>query len=36
MEFSHFWMTDDIFGLKPGWILRFAELVKREKIAVQI
>lgn len=29
---SHFWMTDDIFGLKPGWIPRFAELVKREKL----
>ena len=28
---SHFWMTDDIFGLKAGWILRFAELVKAWK-----
>ena len=23
----HFWMADDIFGLKPGWVARFAELV---------
>lgn len=25
---DHFWITDDIFGLKPGWIKRFAELVR--------
>jgi radical SAM superfamily enzyme YgiQ (UPF0313 family) len=25
---DHFWITDDIFGLKPGWIQRFAELVR--------
>jgi anaerobic magnesium-protoporphyrin IX monomethyl ester cyclase len=24
---DHFWFVDDIFGLKPGWIERFAELV---------
>ncbi|REJ82932.1 MAG: radical SAM protein [Bacteroidetes bacterium] len=24
---EHFWITDDIFGLKPGWTSRFAELV---------
>lgn len=24
---DHFWMTDDIFGLKPGWIQRFRDLV---------
>ncbi len=23
---DHIWITDDIFGLKPGWIERFAEL----------
>jgi len=22
----HFWMADDIFGLKPGWIARFRDL----------
>lgn len=26
---DHFWITDDIFGLKPGWIQRFAELVQQ-------
>lgn len=24
---DHFWMCDDIFGLKPGWVNRFAELI---------
>ncbi|MEM7342546.1 MAG: radical SAM protein [Actinomycetota bacterium] len=24
---DHIWFADDIFGLKPGWIQRFAELV---------
>jgi len=25
---EHIWFADDIFGLKPGWIQRFAELVE--------
>jgi anaerobic magnesium-protoporphyrin IX monomethyl ester cyclase len=25
---DHLWIADDIFGLKPGWIERFAALVK--------
>jgi len=25
---DHFWMCDDIFGLKPGWVKRFSELVQ--------
>lgn len=24
---DHFWMSDDIFGLKPGWIQEFRDLV---------
>ena len=32
---THFWMTDDIFGLKPGWINRFAELVEKEKLKLR-
>jgi radical SAM superfamily enzyme YgiQ (UPF0313 family) len=27
-HFDHVWFCDDIFGLKPGWVKRFAELVK--------
>ncbi len=26
-KFDHIWFCDDIFGLKPGWVKRFAELV---------
>jgi len=29
---NHFWMTDDIFGLKPGWTNEFSKLVQREKL----
>ncbi|HEV8514546.1 MAG TPA: radical SAM protein [Cyclobacteriaceae bacterium] len=29
---DHFWMCDDIFGLKPGWVKRFAELVKEREL----
>ena len=25
---DHLWIADDIFGLKPGWIERFAELLR--------
>ena len=31
---DHIWFTDDIFGLKPGWLPRFAELLELEKIAI--
>lgn len=26
---DHIWFADDIFGLKPGWIVRFADEVER-------
>ncbi len=29
-HFDHIWFCDDIFGLKPGWVKRFAELVNEE------
>ncbi len=28
--FDHIWMCDDIFGLKPGWVNEFADLVERK------
>jgi anaerobic magnesium-protoporphyrin IX monomethyl ester cyclase len=31
---DHLWMADDIFGLKPGWIERFAELMRERDAAV--
>ena len=30
---DHFWMCDDIFGLKPGWVHEFANLVEKEKLS---
>ncbi|MBY0426584.1 MAG: B12-binding domain-containing radical SAM protein, partial [Cytophagales bacterium] len=29
---SHIWFADDIFGLKPGWIAQFADLVEKENL----
>lgn len=31
-HFDHIWFCDDIFGLKPGWVTEFAELVEKENI----
>jgi len=33
--FDHVWFCDDIFGLKPGWVCQFADLVEKEKIKFQ-
>ncbi len=32
---DHIWFCDDIFGLKPGWVQEFAELLKREKLKIR-
>lgn len=29
---NHFWFCDDIFGLKPGWIKQFSELVQSKNL----
>lgn len=29
---DYFWMCDDIFGLKPGWVQEFNALVQRRKL----
>lgn len=31
-HFDHIWFSDDIFGLKPGWVKKFAELVAAERL----
>jgi len=31
-QFDHIWFCDDIFGLKPGWVNEFADLVEKEKL----
>ncbi len=30
--FDHIWFCDDIFGLKPGWVQEFAQLVQQERL----
>lgn len=30
--FKHIWFCDDIFGLKPGWVKAFADLVQQERL----
>jgi anaerobic magnesium-protoporphyrin IX monomethyl ester cyclase len=29
---THFWMCDDIFGLKPGWVQEFDKLIKAKNL----
>ncbi|GAA4338263.1 radical SAM protein [Flaviaesturariibacter amylovorans] len=31
---KHIWFCDDIFGLKPGWVERFAELLRAEGLRI--
>jgi radical SAM superfamily enzyme YgiQ (UPF0313 family) len=31
-NFDHIWFCDDIFGLKPGWVKAFADLIERENV----
>ncbi|MEO8111192.1 MAG: radical SAM protein [Ginsengibacter sp.] len=31
-RFDHIWFCDDIFGLKPGWVKIFSELILKENL----
>lgn len=31
-DVHHFWMCDDIFGLKPGWVQEFRDVVKAKEL----
>ena len=31
-SFDHIWFSDDIFGLKPGWVNAFADRVEKEEL----
>ncbi len=31
-DFDHIWYCDDIFGLKPGWVHEFANLLEKEQL----
>jgi radical SAM superfamily enzyme YgiQ (UPF0313 family) len=32
---QHFWITDDLFGLKPGWVQRFAGLIRDRGLSLR-
>lgn len=32
---DHIWFCDDIFGLKPGWAIAFAQLLQKENIKIR-
>ncbi|MES1220137.1 MAG: radical SAM protein [Bacteroidota bacterium] len=34
-SFDHIWFCDDIFGLKPGWVHEFADLLEKEKLQIR-
>ena len=34
-NFDHIWFCDDIFGLRPGWVNQFADLIEKEKIKIR-
>ncbi|MES2110219.1 MAG: radical SAM protein [Bacteroidota bacterium] len=34
-QMDHIWFCDDIFGLKPGWVKEFAQLLQQENIQIR-
>lgn len=32
---THFWITDDIFGLKPGWVNQFRQLIQTHQLKIR-
>lgn len=32
-RFDHIWFCDDIFGLQPGWVNAFADLIEKESLS---
>ncbi len=32
---SHFWMADDIFGLKPGWVQEFRDIIQEKNLNIK-
>jgi anaerobic magnesium-protoporphyrin IX monomethyl ester cyclase len=34
-EMDHIWFCDDIFGLKPGWVIEFAKLLEMENLKIR-
>jgi anaerobic magnesium-protoporphyrin IX monomethyl ester cyclase len=34
-DFQHIWFCDDIFGLKPGWVAEFADLLEKKCMSIR-
>ena len=34
-SFDHIWFCDDIFGLRPGWVNEFADLLEKENLSLR-
>jgi radical SAM superfamily enzyme YgiQ (UPF0313 family) len=34
-DMDHIWFCDDIFGLKPGWVMELAKLIQQEHISIR-
>jgi len=34
-HFDHIWFCDDIFGLKPGWVRKFAALLQENRVPIR-
>ena len=34
-DVNHFWMCDDIFGLKPGWVQEFRDVIKSKGLKIK-
>jgi len=34
-SFDHIWFCDDIFGLKPGWVNEFADVLEKERLKIR-
>ena len=34
-QFDHMWFCDDIFGLKPGWVNEFADIIEKENLRLK-
>jgi len=32
---DHIWFCDDIFGLKPGWVIEFSRLMQKENVSIR-
>jgi anaerobic magnesium-protoporphyrin IX monomethyl ester cyclase len=32
---DHIWFCDDIFGLKPGWVKKFADILEQQKLSLR-